>query len=434
MDQHAQDQDLHQNRQEFALVDNGDAPEDDARRKPDAALDPAGEVGWYLEQERRRRGYDIEGASEVTGIHSYHIFAIEHGDMTHMPSRIEALEMVGNYANFLGFDPEPLLQHYVTLLPQPQLAPKNHPAAPAPLSSAKIMKFGKFAPRIKPIDLKSLNLPKLSNLPGGQNGIVASVAAAFILLTGTVWMMSGKDDPFDQAQVEQVTVAPPTIDQAANQTAEAVSPDASSDPMPTATTGSESAAVTVTETPVETTSIAKIQDIPATEEPDMMEQPSATTLQAEQSEAAVQNPDELGAFIQKQIDGEPTAQAMPVPALETPAVQVAAAEPQTEVANTGSIPEAKVFGSEDPNARLVLRAQGPVWVRVEDANNRVLMTQMLYKGDMYRVPDQSGLSVIAKDGGLLSYIIDGKERGVLGLPGKILAGQSLDIKVLDAKG
>ena len=50
------------------------------------------------------------------------------------------------------------------------------------------------------------------------------------------------------------------------------------------------------------------------------------------------------------------------------------------------------------------------------------------KGDTYQVPNREGLVVIARDGGLLSYIIDGKEKGILGTPGEILVGRSLDMK------
>jgi hypothetical protein len=59
---------------------------------------------------------------------------------------------------------------------------------------------------------------------------------------------------------------------------------------------------------------------------------------------------------------------------------------------------------------------------------------MLMKGETYSVPDRDGLVVIARDGGLLSYIIDGEEKGILGTPGEILVGRPLDIKLLDGNG
>ena len=96
-------------------------------------VDPAGEAGWYLQRERENRGETLDDASAATGIHPYHLEAIEYGDMTHMPERLDALEMIGTYAQYLGFDPEPLVEHYAHFLPAPAVAPKaSHPANPAP--------------------------------------------------------------------------------------------------------------------------------------------------------------------------------------------------------------------------------------------------------------------------------------------------------------
>jgi hypothetical protein len=61
------------------------------------------------------------------------------------------------------------------------------------------------------------------------------------------------------------------------------------------------------------------------------------------------------------------------------------------------------------------------------------MTQMLMAGDRYRVPAREGLVVSARDGGVLAYEIDGKERGFLGTPGEILVGRPLDIATLEKK-
>ena len=91
-------------------------------------------------------------------------------------------------------------------------------------------------------------------------------------------------------------------------------------------------------------------------------------------------------------------------------------------------------GPPTAKAGLPCRRGAPVWVRVEDALGNVVMTQMLMKGDTYRVPNREGLVVIARDGGLLSYVIDGKEKGVLGTPGEILVGRSLDVKSFGGKG
>jgi len=347
------------------------------REKPDGDTDPAGEAGWFLQREREKRGETLEYAGEATGIHPYHVEAIEFGDMTRMPTRMEALEMISAYAEYLGFDPEPLVNHYIEFLPRPAIAPRaSHPANPAPLSSAKILTFGKM-PKLMPLNFK------LSNIPGGAGGLVASLAGAIFLFAGASWMM-----------IPSAEVAPQE-----QQTAMVA------DPMPTASTGPEAADIRITEE-------AMPDDLSALADNSAME-PSPDQLGGDL--------DGLGAFIAEQVseNGAPAVTA------EKVAQDVAVVD---DVAQTA---EGRAFGANNAVARLVLKAKAPVWVRVEDAQGNVVMTQMLMKGDTYQVPDREGLVVIARDGGLLSYLIDGKEKGILGTPGEILVGRSLNLSTFE---
>jgi cytoskeleton protein RodZ len=335
------------------------------RSKPDGTIDPAGEAGWYLERERQARELSLEDVAEATGIHPYHIEAIEYGDMTHMPPRLEALEMIAAYAHFLGFDAEPLLEHYVTFLPRPQVAPRHHPASPAPMMSAKILPFGRF-PRIPPLNFK------IPNLSENRNGIIASVAVLFSLYLGGSWIFSSE---------------PPA--QGTEMIAEA------GDPMPTATTDSSAADIKVTETEML---------------PDAL--PPVAAVEPE-----VKNPaDELGSFIAQQLGVEDS-------------------DPQTVAAVTkpADVGSGKVFGSEDDKVRIVLTAVKPLWLLIEDGQGNRVATQMLSPGDRYRVPNRPGLVAIAQDGGALTYAIDGTDKGILGLPGTLLAAEPLDVKKLEAK-
>jgi len=348
------------------------------REKPDGASDPAGEAGWFLQREREKRGETLEEAGEATGIHPYHVEAIEFGDMTRMPTRMEALEMISAYAEYLGFDPEPLLLHYIEFLPRPAIAPRaSHPANPAPLSSAKILSFGKM-PKLMPLNIK------LSDLPGGAGGLVASIAGAIFLFAGASWMMIPSAEL--SSPEPQVAIA--------------------ADPMPTASTGSEAAKIKITEE-------AMPDDVLALTE-------TAATDLNNQADADLGG---LGAFIAEQVPEEQTA--LPVPAPKSVALDVPVVD---DVMQT---PEGRAFGAKNEASRLVLKAKAPVWVRVEDAQGNVVMTQMLMKGDTYQVPDREGLVVIARDGGLLSYVIDGKEKGILGTPGEILVGRSLNLSTFE---
>ena len=354
--------------------DETDYAEISFREKPDGESDPAGEAGWFLQREREKRGETLEEAGEATGIHPYHIEAIEFGDMTRMPTRIEALEMISAYAEYLGFDSEPLLHHYIDFLPRPAIAPRtSHPANPAPLSSAKILTFGKM-PKLMPLNIK------LSNLPGGAGGLVASIAGAIFLFAGASWMMI----PSAELAVPEPRVA------------------IVADPMPTASTGSEAANVKITE------QVMPDDVLAATD--------NSVAASSDQGDADLGG---LGAFIAEQVPEEQTAAITSASKNMAPHVPVV-----DEVTQTA---EGRVFGSKNETTRLVLKAKAPVWVRVEDAQGNVVMTQMLMKGDTYQVPDREGLVVIARDGGLLSYVIDGKEKGILGTPGEILVGRSLNL-------
>lgn len=352
------------------------------RKKPDGKMDPAGEAGWFLQRERETRGLTLDDASELTGVHPYHLEAIELGDLTCMPPRLEALEMIAAYANFLGFDPEPLVQHLASFMPPPPVARKKfHPANPPVLSSAKILRFGKM-PKIP-----SLNI-KLSNFPGGPGGMIASAFALFMVYSAGNWMMSS---PSPQAEpTQQIAEAPPA--------APAV------DNMPTASTGPEAAQVTVTQEPIVTApQAASAEDIPP--------------IPASEAPLASEDPDAMGAFIQEQIP-EPIGKAK----VKAPK-QVASAE---TVAG-------RVYGADNSDARVVLKAKSSVWLRIEDAKGNVLITQMLNPGDTYRVPNKDGLIALSRDGGRINYMIDGKEMGPLGPSGKILVGENLDIAALQAK-
>ena len=363
------------------------------RPKPDGKHDPAGEAGWYLQRERESRGEELEDVGAATGIHPYHLEAIEYGDMTRMPGRIEAINMIGNYAQYLGFDAEPLVLHYAHFLPRPAAAPReSHPANPAPLSSAKVLAFAKL-PKLPQIDWS-----RVVNMPGGAGGIVASVAGAIMLFAGVSWLAFPSSNG-------------PALEQVAQ-----------SDGMPTATTG-EQAKVKITEEAMPDAEELAGNGAPPEEEASASAEEALT-----EEEAASAGLNGLTAFIEENVPAEPAKKGKK-------AKKAAKTEEQIPMAGASmQTADGRIFGSENTDSRLVLRAKAPVWVRVEDQSGNVIMTQMLMKGDTYRVPAREGLVAIARDGGLLSYEIDGKEKGILGPPGEILVGRPLDLPKLESEG
>ncbi len=152
-----------------------------------------------------------------------------------------------------------------------------------------------------------------------------------------------------------------------------------------------------------------------------------------EDETAGTNLDGLAALIEQNVSEEPVKKKKGTKA-EAKATDVPQPLEVTSVGDVQLTPEGRVFGAKTGGNRLVLKAKAPVWVRIEDTTGNVVMTQMLMKGDTYHVPDREGLVVIARDGGLLSYVIDGEEKGVLGTPGEILVGRPLDLKVARRPG
>ncbi len=372
---------------------NGFQLEGVTRAMPDPKFDPAGNAGYFLQLEREARGMSLDDVAAQIGIHPYHLHAIEIGDMTNMPARMEALEMIAAYADSLGFEPEPLCEHYVSFLPAPLVAPKHHPAAPAPLSSAKILQFGKIVPRLANFDVRSLKMPSMPSLGGGNNNIVASAAGFLMLFGGTMFMLSGQTDV---VKTEKVAT---------------LSEQVVGDPMPTASTGPEVAKVEVVETPIANAKLA-VTDKPADSDDDS-----------------------LGSFIAQQVEDDVEATVPVEPKSKSKKKKKDQARLKIDNGTAAQvIPEPNTLGTATGEGRIILKAQSKVWVSVVDAEGNPLMTQMLEAGDTYKVPNKDGLMVMTRDGGKLSFMIDGQDKGLIGAPGEIVTGEPLSVEALQAKG
>lgn len=234
------------------------------RPKPDGDIDPAGEAGWFLQRERERRGESLEEAGWATGVHPHHLQAIEAGDLTGLPSRTEALEMIGAYAGHLGFDPEPLKQHYAQFLPR-IAAPAKAVARklPRPLGSAKII----VMPYLK----------MAREHMTGAGGIVAAVAGAVLLIGVAAWVMSPSADN------RMAAAAPPASQQGV-------------------------------------TSVASISSAP--------EAPAEDTRSISAADSAMAQVDSLAALIERETQGEITSATGQAPGVASVATAAAPNAPQ----------------------------------------------------------------------------------------------------------
>ncbi len=115
----------------------------------------------------------------------------------------------------------------------------------------------------------------------------------------------------------------------------------------------------------------------------------------------------------------------------TPVETSTPAETASASSDTASIPENRVYGSENENSRILVKARKNSWIQVRDNNaNRLVMTRLLRAGDSYRVPDQSGLVLLTGNAGALEILVDGESVPDLGEAGKVRRNVVLDPDLL----
>ncbi len=349
------------------------------RPKPDGRQDPAGEAGWYLQRERENRGVPLDKAGQDTGIHPYHLEAIEMGDLSALPERTQALRMVATYARYLGFDPQPLVRHYERLLP------RQESGSGRAFSSAKVIAF----PLIE----------RLRSASSGAGGVVASVLAVVLLFGVGVWLITPGGDSQGPVVVTQEGAA-------AGPSEKRVAEGGNADERGVRTVSSISRLAEE----------ALKDDAPAAQDGaagvDSIEELIARTIPGVAQDAAAEGGKAQTGQGRKPSDA--LAERGEAKAVSPSVANVAAASAE----------------ARDIPGGFVLRAVQDTWVRIEDKNGSVVFSGQLNAGDTYTVPKREGLLIITRDGSFLEWLMDGKVMGRLSAPGKVLVGQPLDPRSL----
>ncbi len=103
----------------------------------------------------------------------------------------------------------------------------------------------------------------------------------------------------------------------------------------------------------------------------------------------------------------------------------------SSTSTTISTPSNEVYGAENENSRILVKARKNSWIQVRDNNaNRLLLTRLLRAGDSYRVPDQPGLVLLTGNAGALEILVDGEVVPDLGEAGKVRRNVTLDPDLL----
>lgn len=85
-----------------------------------------------------------------------------------------------------------------------------------------------------------------------------------------------------------------------------------------------------------------------------------------------------------------------------------------------------LYGQENADARVVFRAKVATWVEIRDADRQIVFTRLMRPGDVYRVPNRLGLTMVTGNAGGLAVNVDGSAAPALGDLGDVRRDISLD--------
>lgn len=139
-----------------------------------------------------------------------------------------------------------------------------------------------------------------------------------------------------------------------------------------------------------------------------------------------------------QASGQPVATPPPAAGAKTPATQVPPMNTASPTAAPASnkpapaVPSAgQVYGAQNANPRVILRARGDTRITVRNADGSFLLNRDLKAGDTYQVPNMPGVTMATSNAGAVELDLDGIALGRAGAPSQILGRVSLDPQSLN---
>jgi len=399
------------------------------RAKPDREADALGEVGWYLQRERVRRQEILADIAKTLELQPVHLAALEHGDFKYLPKGAQVFEVLARYADYLGYEPEPLVTHYEEVLRARSL----HLRAPSNKDETVVW-FGDYMQ-------KARNFAHMATGPG-MLGVVIAVMIGLISFYTLGPIDSGLQRIAEMRGAVKpqgsniITSTVPKQVQGSRQAIKRTSPPLQ-DLQATVKVAPPSAKQSVALAPVqpEPRQVA-VPEPPKLDVPDVqIRVKPLTDSGAEATALPKMARDRLAALIDRDIrDAVQSAPKRIAGPAQTN--QTSSSKPQTGIATAtdkkspSAFATNSVYGNTAKDVRVVLKAKQQVWIRVEDNKGNIIFTQTLGVGDSYRVPNQQGLMLDARNAGSLDYTVDGLSRGAVGSPGEIVIGLPLDVSKL----
>jgi len=148
-------------------------------------------------------------------------------------------------------------------------------------------------------------------------------------------------------------------------------------------------------------------------QPQAAPQPSATVPMAPAPDAAA-------------AAGPAPAEPQPQPQAANP-VAVTSPEASSAEDSVPAVPSAQVFGEQNrANSRVVLRARAPTRITVTGPDGRLYINRDLDAGEIYYVPNLTGLRLALSNAGAVQVDLDGAALGRVGAENQVVGRVSLD--------
>jgi cytoskeletal protein RodZ len=364
----------------------------------DPGISGGSSLGRALKRARLGTGYDIAAVASILRIRPEYLEALEEGSHVRLPGRVYAIGFVRTYASFLGLDP-----------------------------AVAIERFKAEAGDLDHTQLQPPTPPPEGRVPGGALLFVSVLGAA--LLYGGWWMVSAQDRRMPDIVAEVPDRLKRLVDSVvessetmfvrlprAEQPAPQPNPPVAAPPQ-LAVAPPQPQSLAQPASPVPRASIPAAPSGDETESAEGQEDDESSRPSPEQARpvaSAVPGAPQFGAA---QSGASPSGTAAPGPNL--------AALPPGQVQ---TLPGA----AGDGNGRILLRAREENWVQVRDGGNAPLMTRVLKPGDVLKVPDRSGLTLMTGNAGGLDIVVDGETIPSLGATGQVRRNVALDADKLKA--
>ncbi len=410
----------------------------------DASLAAPEPVSSILRRNRKQTGQDLKTVAQALRIRYVYLEAIEQGRYDALPGSTYALGFIKTYAEYLDLDEEEIVQRFRDdvdgLDDQTQLV------FPSPVPEGKVPGGA--------ILLVALIMGSLAY--GGWYGLSSrdSRLVDFIPALPDRLQAMFEEKPADSGFETVSTETEPVDSQVADST-EASAPESSesapSEPQAPATQATATSEVTVSETAQvsapassstapetepsasQTASVASVPATPATNET----QPASAPVVSAPAEAASVSsaPDQSAAspVTETPETGTTVISSQSVTSLGTSQSEIPAAPVAPIPTQTVAVPDAtqpQVYGEDNADARIILRATQDAWVQVRDQSDELLLTRVLREGDVYRVPNEEGLTLLTGNAGGIEVLVDGALLAPLGPVGSVRRDLALDPQVL----